>query len=153
MDDAAAGAHALLRPGGVLVLDEFAWDQADRAAAAFFYGQRRLLAAAGAVPGNEPADDEPGDDGQRLDDALRWWRYDHDRDPPLHDGAAMLAAVDRRFRIAAVSWVPHLWRYLGQDLPDRPRGYALARRLRALETGYWSMPARLPRSACGSSGW
>ncbi len=98
LNDAVSRAHALLRPGGVLVLDEFARDQADRAAAAFFYGQRSLLAAADAVPGNEPAGDEPFDDGQRLGDPLRWWRYDHDRDPPLHDGAAMLAAVEGRFR-------------------------------------------------------
>ena len=68
-------------------------------------------------------------------------------DPPLHDGAAMLAAVEGRFRIAAVSRVPHLWRYLGPDLPDESRGYALAARLRALETALVES-AGLLRSGC-----
>lgn len=56
----------------------------------------------------------------------------------------MLAAIDRRFRIAAVRRVPHLWRYLGQDLPDGPRGSALATRLRALETALVDAGALAP---------
>ncbi len=41
-----------------------------------------------------------------------------------------------------MSRVPHLWRYLGQDLPDGTRGYALAARLRALETALVDAGAR-----------
>ena len=42
-------AHQLLEPGGLLVADDFAVDQADRATAAYFYDARSLLVAAGAL--------------------------------------------------------------------------------------------------------
>ena len=53
LDQAVDRIVALLRPGGVLVLDEHGWDLADEETLDWLYNQRRALAAAG--QGEAPA--------------------------------------------------------------------------------------------------
>ncbi|GAA3870286.1 hypothetical protein GCM10022243_39600 [Saccharothrix violaceirubra] len=51
-------AHAAsLAPGGLVVLEEFAWERVDRAAAHFLHDTRALLVAAGLLHADVPADD------------------------------------------------------------------------------------------------
>jgi SAM-dependent methyltransferase len=90
---------ALLRPGGVLVLDEHGWDLADEETLDWLYHQRRSLAAAG--HGEAPASLE----------ALREdWGSEH---LGLHGFETLRAAVAERFEERAFVRVPFLHRLLG----------------------------------------
>ncbi|MFC4119402.1 class I SAM-dependent methyltransferase [Nonomuraea zeae] len=98
-------ASALLGPDGVLVLDEFAWDWANAAAATWFYDAASLLAAAGLA-------DFPREAGR---DPVTRWREAHEDHAT---GAAMLAAVTERFEMADVRREPYLSRYIGGKLTN-----------------------------------
>lgn len=96
-------AAALLAPGGTLAVDEFAWDRAGAAGAAWFYDAGALLAAAGLA-------DCPR--GPCPDPAARW-RAAH---AGYARGDAMLTEIAARFRIGDVRREPYLSRYLGGRL-------------------------------------
>lgn len=101
----------LLRPRGVLVLDEFAWDRLDETTAEWFHGQQRALVAAGRLP------DAPAS----LGDCRREWEEEH---VGLHGYDAMRAALDERFAQRSFEWLPYLYRLL-----DGIAGEALERTL------------------------
>jgi SAM-dependent methyltransferase len=89
---------ALLRPGGLLLLDEFAWERLDEPTADWYYGQLRALGAARghAVP--------------RSLDALREdWAAEHEG---LHGSDVLLPALGARFEERSLEWQPYLWRYV-----------------------------------------
>lgn len=88
----------LLRPGGVLVVDEFAWDRLDETTLDWLYGQRRALAAAG--HGQTPAS---------HDELRREWDAEH---LGLHGFAALCEGLDARFDEREFRWVPYLHRTL-----------------------------------------
>ena len=99
LDHALDRIVALLRPGGVLLLDEFGCDLADDATLDWLYGQRRALAAAGR--GEAPASPV----------ALREeWDAEH---LGIHGFQALRSAVDARFEERAFAWTPFLHRKLG----------------------------------------
>ena len=82
----------LLVPGGILVLDEFAWDRLDEPTAALLY------------------------DRSRRGDVDRWsddWRDEHEG---LHGYEAMRGELDRRFDERFLAWVPYLYRYEDTDI-------------------------------------
>ena len=88
----------LLPPGGVLVVDEFAWDRLDETTLDWLYGQRRALAAAG--HGEAPAS---------QDELRRRWEAEH---LGLHGFAALREGLDARFDERKFEWVPYLHRTL-----------------------------------------
>jgi hypothetical protein len=99
----------LARPGGRLVLDEFAWDWADQATIRWFYDIAAVLAAAGVA--------DPPAGGADLEGR---WRSQHVRDGALCNGGdAMVGAVSARFGDVSVRRVPYLARHLvpGRDNP------------------------------------
>lgn len=81
LDGILAHAATLLTPGGQLVIEEFAWEKVDRAAAHFLYDNGAMLVATGLLDAEIPAGD--------LLDA---WVGGHDF---LHRGSAMVAALSR----------------------------------------------------------
>jgi SAM-dependent methyltransferase len=81
-------AQALLAPSGRVVLEEFTWDRADRATAAWFFERWDRAEAAGRLEPRD-ADDGPDPGG----DPLARWRHGFEHDPPLLTGDRMLAAV------------------------------------------------------------
>jgi SAM-dependent methyltransferase len=85
LDKAVDRAFALLKPGGTLIVDEFAHERADAAIADRFYG-------------------EPG--------SLEHWRQHHSE---FHTGRAMIDAISQRFTIGSLVPVPYLYRYLEDD--------------------------------------
>jgi SAM-dependent methyltransferase len=95
--------RSLLRPGGLLVVDEFGWDWADRAAATWFYDAGSLLAAAGVADVTR----EPGGPGR---DPLERWREAHGDHTPAD---VMLAALAERFQVTSMRREPYLSRYIG----------------------------------------
>ena len=88
----------LLPPGGVLAVDEFAWDRLDETTLDWLYGQRRALAAAG--HGKAPAS---------HDELRQKWEAEH---LGLHGFAALREGLDARFDELEFAWVPHLHRTL-----------------------------------------
>ncbi len=88
----------LLGPGGVLVVDEFAWDRLDETTLDWLYGQRRALAAAG--HGEAPASQE-----QLREE----WEAEH---LGLHGFAALRDGLAARFDEREFELVPHLHRTL-----------------------------------------
>ena len=84
----------VLEGGGPLVLEEFGPDRLDEPTAAWYEGQRLILAAAG-YPSERPGAEE--------------WAQHHASVTP---SAVLLAAVRRRFDEQVYEDVPYLWRYL-----------------------------------------
>lgn len=99
LDHALDRIAGLLRPGGVLVVDEIGWDLIDEATLDWLYGQRRALAAAG--HGSAP----PSLEALRAE-----WDADH---LGIHGYAALRAALDARFEERAFTWAPFLHRLVG----------------------------------------
>ena len=89
----------VLRPGGVLVVDDFGWDRVVGPTAEWFHGQRRALAAAGRHPAAPDT----------VDDCCREWVDEH---VGFHGYEAMRAALDARFRERLFAWTTLLHRYL-----------------------------------------
>jgi SAM-dependent methyltransferase len=84
-----------LEGGGPFVLDEFGPDRLDEVTAAWYEGQRLILAAAGR-PSDRPSAEQ--------------WAQHHVSVTSSH---VLLAAVRSRFEEQVSVDVPYLWRYLG----------------------------------------
>jgi SAM-dependent methyltransferase len=75
----------LLPGGGVLILDEFAWDRLDDATAAWYYTRR----------------------GESLEGWRARWEEEH---AGLHAYDTMRVELDARFRERSFAWLPYLYR-------------------------------------------
>jgi len=136
---AVANAHRLLKPGGLLVLDEFGRERVDRSTAAWFFAGIDLLAAAGILEHEDPGpywEPKKGRGAGRSkrptpvpDDPLARWRMRHKRAQAIHTGRALEAAVRRRFRVVRREHGPHLFRYAGRRLHRGVAGVRVARYL------------------------
>jgi SAM-dependent methyltransferase len=126
LEGAVDQARHLLAPGGLLVLDEFAWDAVDRTTAAWFYDTMALLDAAEVL--GQPWD-------HAVDGAcpLERWRHAHAHDEPLHGGERMLEAIAGCFEYQRVDWTPCLYRRAADRLDPGARGGAIVARLHAIE--------------------
>lgn len=121
LEGALRRARHVLRPTGTLLVEDFAFEDADRATIRWFLGILRSEAVARLV--------DPGVDGfaNRLlgaGDPETAWSREHDHD--LHDAATMTEAISRRFRIRGSESVPYLYRYLVPVLPETTSAAALA---------------------------
>ncbi|MEO3826440.1 LysR substrate-binding domain-containing protein [Actinomadura sp. B10D3] len=125
LHSAVARARSLLKPDGLLIVDEFAWERADRATATWFYDIAALISSIG-LPGRRgPA--EP------ADQPLRHWTRRHRDSDPMHTGAAMTDAITTEFDLIESARVPYLHRYLGGWLPDDATGRRWSAVLRDIE--------------------
>jgi SAM-dependent methyltransferase len=102
LDRALARTRELLKPGGVVIADEFAWERATPATAAWFYDMAVVLGKAGLID----RDDEV------LDDPLRRWWQRHRDDDPMHPGEAMISVFRAHLDVVETKHVPYLHRYL-----------------------------------------
>jgi SAM-dependent methyltransferase len=100
LDAAVQRIHALLGPGGRLILVEFAWELLDADTADWYLGQQLALQAAGRLDAVPPS----------VAAALAAWEEEH---RGLHTGEAMLASLRRRFRELRFEETPYLHRTLG----------------------------------------
>jgi len=92
---AVARVAQLLRPGGLLVVHEHAWERFDRPTARWYLEQR--AGHGGAAP-------------DVVERCLREW-VGHHRE--LHSAATIRAALDRRFTQRVFAWTPYLHCELG----------------------------------------
>jgi SAM-dependent methyltransferase len=98
LDEILAHAVTLLAPGGQIIIEEFAWERLDHAAADFLYDNRALLVAAGLLVGETP-----------TSDLLDAWVAGHDF---LHQGSAMLDAMSRAGSDLTTVATAMLWRLI-----------------------------------------
>ena len=116
--DAIAKAHALLRPAGAIVVDDFAWNSVDRVTAAWAFGAMKMLRAIELLP---------SEDWDELEDPLRAWQRKHGEHHALHTDLAMLEAVRERFDLREEpERVPYFYRYVCHFLDDHDRGLSVA---------------------------
>jgi SAM-dependent methyltransferase len=99
LDAAVERIQSLVRPGGRLILAEFAWERMDPDTAGWYLGQQLALEAAGRL------DDVP----RSLEDALAAWEEEH---RGLHTGEAMRTSLSRCFRELRFERTPYLHRTL-----------------------------------------
>jgi SAM-dependent methyltransferase len=125
LSEAVARARDLLKPGGLLLVEDFAVERADRRTAAWFYHVQAVLVAAEALL----HDPHPGP----ADPLVRWER-DHLHDPPLHTGEELVAAVEDRFNILLVERPCYLYRYFCGKLREDTEGCRLANEVFAIES-------------------
>jgi L-amino acid N-acyltransferase YncA len=137
-------AWQLLEPGGLLVADDFAFDQADRATAAFFYDAEALLRAGGLLLNehSHPHHHHPHEPQHHQHhhhpppartEPLERWREEHDRRGPMHSSQAMRDAVAARFEVIATAMTPYLFRSFVPLLHDGEDGHRLVAALREQE--------------------
>lgn len=111
LDEILAHAVTLLAPDGRILIEEFAWERVDQAAAHFLYDNRALLVAAGLLDAELPAGD--------LHAA---WVAGHDF---LHQGRTMLAALRRAGSNLTTVDTAMLWRLVdGRGVWTEPANHA-----------------------------
>jgi SAM-dependent methyltransferase len=144
LDATLADAAGRLRAGGVVVLEEFARERVDAAAAAFLYDAVAVLGVAG-MADEDPAHSQhavhaghaehPGHSDET--DPLRRWQRDRGElsVEPLHTGAAILAGLAALGRPGAVDRYESLWRIVTSRLtgPDEEVATRVAGELRRIE--------------------
>jgi SAM-dependent methyltransferase len=91
--------HGLLRPGGLVILEEFARERLAGPTARWYFHQRQALAAVGI--GEAPV---PGD----FDAWLSRWQEEH---ADIHSGATLEREIDARFTRRHFAWAPYLYDY------------------------------------------
>ena len=110
----------LLRPGGVLVLEEFASERFAGATARWYYHQRLALAAVGR-DASPPA--------ASFDEWLADWRAGH---ADIHPWRDVRRGLDARFSALHDEWVPYLYDYrLDDELEPLERALIAAGSLNA----------------------
>jgi SAM-dependent methyltransferase len=130
---AAARIETLLRPGGLLVLEEFAKERLTGPTAEWYYHQRRALAAVGREDGAVPAP------------FARWqreWTLAH---ADIHTLAELHTALGRHFSERHLEWTPYLYSYALDDSLE-PAERALIESGGIEATGCRYVGERLPRA-------
>jgi SAM-dependent methyltransferase len=124
LEPVCARAAQLLAPGGLLLLEDFAWEDVDRATACWLYDLLRMADARGVLPAGEwDLEREP----------LAAWQLRNTREHALHPGGAMLAALGGLLDLERVESVPYAYRWLARFHADDPRGQELAAAVLAQE--------------------
>jgi SAM-dependent methyltransferase len=128
LDQAVAHARQLLRAGGRVLVEDFAFSEIEPLAAHWLYQVLALLEAAGVV-----RHDAEGFASRLLREGgdLETWHAAHDHD--LHAAGAMLACLREYFTDVQTSAAPYLYRYVCALLAEDTTGYHLALRVLELE--------------------
>lgn len=112
----------LLRRGGVLVVEDFAWERVDRKTAVWGYGVLRYLSTQRYAPLAE------WDEWDFEGDSLEHWQRSH-REEGLHTGEAMRGQLEARFALELEAGAPYFYRYVERHLARHADGAAVAERV------------------------
>lgn len=120
--------HQLLKPNGLVMLEDFAFDEINDATMEWLYGVTSLLDAAEQLNLEE---DNFAKDLLLAKGNYQVWQENHHHD--LHSAPTMFAELEKRFTPIAKTSAPYLYRYLCLLLNQNPNGPALAAQILALE--------------------
>ena len=114
----------LLRPGGLLAVEDYDWERVDRATASWAF---ELMAPWVAAPDASPALRAEWTGGE---DPLARWRglFEAER---IHGGEAMRRELERRFEPVHAEPAPYFYRYLAKHLPGPDAAEHTSRALEA----------------------
>lgn len=118
-------ARGLLAPGGVVLIEEFAFESVNEIAASWLVSILRLLYAAGLASG--PMHRLPRE-GRT---ALTWWKNRHH--DKIHEGRQVIAAAKSCFDVRKLERVPYLFQYAVPVLKKSASSDRLLGQVRALE--------------------
>lgn len=119
-------ANHLLKPSGLLIVEDFAYRDVDAFTAAWFYHLLALLDACGALNVNGFGRAILAGGG-----ALAPWQHAHAHE--LHTAQAMAQAVAARFEHVHTAAAPYLYRYVAEMAADTETGAAVVEGALALE--------------------
>jgi len=133
--------RALVRPGGLVVADEFAHDDIDAVTAAWFWDLQAVLEACGALAPDVPRRHHGHGEhrghhrqgGPPTADPVLRWRERHVHEPPLHGAQTMISALQGAFELRAPERCPYLHRYFSDRVDPGEAGTRLFLRARELE--------------------
>lgn len=119
-------AERVLSAGGLVIVDEFGRDWADRPTAGFFYDVCYLLGATGVLsPPMGPEDEDP---------LVRWQaEWSHARPNPRPGAQEISEMVQERFDLLRVDRCAYLYRHIGQWVREDSEGESVVCRLREVE--------------------
>ena len=112
-------AREVLRPRGMLLVEDFAFNETDKATITWFL---EVLGSRTAKELIAPVPAEFVTDLLGSKDPFAVWHQSHDHD--LHTMTAMTQAIGEYFIIRATHQVPYLYRYLVPVLPESPKAAA-----------------------------
>jgi SAM-dependent methyltransferase len=113
LSEAIVRARDLLRPEGLLLIEDFALDEVNEATAHWFVKVLRSEQAKGLI---NPVKGQIATELLFAADAMRTWRQNRAHD--LHSFTAMSEAIAERFLIRENHSVPYFYRYLIPVLPN-----------------------------------
>lgn len=132
--EAYARAHQLLKPGGLLLVEELGWNGIDRATAEWAYGLAELAAAAELFPIGE---------WERVGDPLDHWLARHEADGS-HTEERVLAEAHTAFEVPGIERLPHFFRVFCRGLEGHPLGAEIASQVLDMESALIAAGAILP---------
>ncbi len=119
----------MLKSSGRIIVEDFAFDEIDRATVEWFYGVLALLNTCGRL--NLDDEDSFGKALLRGNGDFEIWHRDHDHD--LHPAVKMFSVLKNYFNLLAETSTPYVYRYLHPLLEDDETGYAMASQVFDLE--------------------
>ncbi len=127
LDAALDQAKRLLKPSGVLVVEDFAYRDVDAFTAAWLYDLLSLLDACDVLQA-----DSFGHAILAGGGALAPWQHAHAHE--LHTAQAMAQAIQERFQGFYGATAPYLYRYVSRMVAETEAGAAIVEHVLALET-------------------
>jgi 2-polyprenyl-3-methyl-5-hydroxy-6-metoxy-1,4-benzoquinol methylase len=120
-------AHHLIKPSGLMVVEDFAYSDTNEYTAAWFYRTLKLLEACGVLL---PAEDSFGRKLLKGGGDISLWR-DHVHE--INTAQEVLDAIGQCFEVLKMKLAPYLYRYASQMVQDDDRGGRIVSRLLELE--------------------
>ncbi len=120
--EAVARARELIRPTGLLLIEDFAFDEANETTIVWFL---KVLRSKQGLALIKPVADQLVTDLLNSKDPLAVWHRNHNRG--LHSITAMSQAVAEHFIIRETELVPYLYRYLVPVVAEIPEGAAFVK--------------------------
>ena len=124
LDEVLAHARRLLRPGGLLIAEEFAVEAPDATTARWYYDLKELLAVAGRFPPERIR-------GAAGDEPRARWAAEHDHD--LTEGRVMRQGIAASFELLSAETGPYLYRYIADGVESLGPAAGLAAHVADLE--------------------
>jgi len=136
--------RALLRPGGLVVADEFAHDEIDAVTAAWFWDIQAVLERCGALAPDVPRRNHAHGgrhghgghhrhDGPPQADPVERWQARHRHEPALHGARTLISGLGAAFDLRAQERCAYLHRYLSDRVDPGDAGTRLFLEVRELE--------------------
>ncbi len=116
LEPAIERAKSVLKPSGVVIVEDFAFTDVQQETAEWFYQLLLLLDVSGVLL---PAEDTFGRKLLNGGGAFALW-LDHVHE--INSAAAVLQGINRHFRVVSTATAPYLYRYVSQMVDDDVRG-------------------------------